>query len=68
MNKKIRQEMSEKNVEALQQGLEKLQRDHFDLRQKAVAEKLSNPRQLTKTRREIALFKTLIRQRELAAK
>jgi len=67
MKTKVRQEMSEKNPEALQQGLEKLLKDHYDLRQKSVTQKLDNPRILTETRRQIALYKTLIRQRELAA-
>jgi large subunit ribosomal protein L29 len=37
----------------------------FDLRSQAVTEKLEDPSQLRKTRREIARIKTVLRQREL---
>ena len=40
----------------------------FDLRTQAVTEKLEDPSQLRKTRREIAQIKTILRQREVAAK
>ncbi len=67
MNKKVRQEMKEKNVEALTQGLEKLHREHYDLRSQSVTQKLDDPKKLTKIRRQIALHKTLLKQREAAA-
>ena len=37
----------------------------FELRSQAVTEKLEDPSQLGKTRREIAQIKTLLREREL---
>lgn len=49
----------------LQVELERLERHLFDLRSQAVTEKLENPTQLTKTRRDIARIKTVQRQREL---
>jgi large subunit ribosomal protein L29 len=39
----------------------------FDLRTQAVTEKLEDPSQLGKTKKEIAKIKTAMRQRELAA-
>jgi large subunit ribosomal protein L29 len=42
------------------------QKHLFDLRTQAVTEKLENPSQLRKTRREIAQMKTVLRERELA--
>jgi len=47
-----------------QELLEK-QKHLFDLRTQAVTEKLENPSQLRKTRKEIAQIKTILRQREL---
>jgi large subunit ribosomal protein L29 len=49
----------------LQVELERLERHLFDLRSQAVTEKLENPTQLTKARRDIARIKTVQRQREL---
>jgi large subunit ribosomal protein L29 len=43
------------------------QKHLFDLRTQAVTDKLEDPTQLGKTRRDIARIKTLIRQRQLAA-
>lgn len=40
----------------------------FELRTQAVTEKLEDPTQLKKTRREIAQIKTIQRQRELDGK
>ena len=40
--------------------------ERSDLRSQAVTEKLEDPTQLTKTRKEIARIKTLVRERELA--
>ena len=48
-----------------QSTLEQLQRDLFDLRTRAVTEKLQNTHQLQNTRREIARLKTIIRQSQL---
>lgn len=45
--------------------LEKLQRELFDLRTRAVTEKLQDTHQLGNTRREVARLKTIIRQSQL---
>lgn len=45
--------------------LEKLQRELFDLRTRAVTEKLQDTHQLANTRREVARLKTIIRQSQL---
>ena len=46
--------------------LQDKQKHLFDLRSQAVTEKLENPSQLKKTRREIAQLKTIQRERQLA--
>ncbi len=48
-----------------QNVLEQLQRDLFDLRTRAVTEKLQNTHLLQNTKREIARLKTIIRQSQL---
>jgi large subunit ribosomal protein L29 len=60
-NKKLR----EMSPEHLQHELLEQQKHLFALRTQAVTEKLENPSQLGKTRREIARVKTLLRQHEL---
>lgn len=60
-------EIRDKNDEALAQELVERQKHLFDLRSQAVTEKLEDPTQLGKTRREIARIKTIIRQRQLDA-
>ncbi len=60
-------EIRDKNDEALGQELADRQKHLFDLRSQAVTEKLADPTQLGKTRREIARIKTIIRQRQLEA-
>jgi len=59
-------ELRDKSVEDLQREIVEKQKHLFDLRSQAVTEKLEDPTQLTKTRKEIAWIKTLIRERELA--
>jgi large subunit ribosomal protein L29 len=59
-------ELRDKSVEDLQREIVEKQKHLFDLRSQAVTEKLEDPTQLTKTRKEIARIKTLIRERELA--
>jgi large subunit ribosomal protein L29 len=49
----------------LRQELLEKQKHLFDLRTQAVTEKLEDPSQLGKTRKEIARVKTILRQREL---
>lgn len=61
-------EYREKDEGAIRKELAALQRKHFDLRTQAVVEKLEDPSQLKKTKRDIARLKTLLRERELAQK
>ena len=58
-------EIREKETEHLRHELAEKQKHLFDLRSQAVTEKLEDPSQLTKTRRDIARMKTALRQREL---
>ena len=58
-------EIKERQTEALTHELADRQKHLFDLRSQAVTEKLEDPSQLRKTRREIAQIKTILRQREL---
>ena len=59
-------ELREKPTDALTQELKEKQKHLFELRSQAVTEKLEDPSQLGKTRREIAQLKTLVHERELA--
>jgi large subunit ribosomal protein L29 len=59
-------EIREMNPDELVDELENLQRRLFDIRTQAVTEKLEDPTQLTKAKRNIARLKTIIRERELA--
>ena len=59
-------ELRDKSVEDLHREVVEKQKHLFDLRSQAVTEKLEDPSQLKKTRKEIARIKTLIRERELA--
>ena len=67
MKKNEKKELLEKNDEVLKELLTEKQKHLFDLRSQAVTEKLENPTQLGKTKREIARINTILRQRELAA-
>ena len=58
-------EIRDKQTAAIQLELKDLQKHLFDLRTQAVTEKLENPSLLRKTRKDIARFKTILRQREL---
>ena len=60
-------EIRDKSAEDLNREVVEKQKHLFDLRSQAVTEKLEDPSQITKTRREIARINTLLRQRELAA-
>jgi large subunit ribosomal protein L29 len=62
MNKTREQETSH-----LVQELAEKQKHLFTLRSQAVTEKLEDPSQLGKARREIAQLKTVLRQREIDA-
>lgn len=59
-------ELREKETNHLVLELAEKHKHLYDLRTQAVTEKLEDPTQLAKTRREIAQLKTLLRQRELA--
>jgi large subunit ribosomal protein L29 len=58
-------EIREKETKQLGHELVERQKHLFDLRSQAVTEKLEDPSQLRKTKKEIARIKTVIRQREL---
>jgi large subunit ribosomal protein L29 len=60
-------EIREKESVQLGHELVDRQKHLFDLRSQAVTEKLEDPSQLRKTKKEIARIKTIIRQRELEA-
>ena len=58
-------EIREKETSHLQHELAEQQKHLFDLRSQAVTEKLEDPSQLTKTRKDIARIRTALRQREI---
>ena len=58
-------EINEKESKALDHELIERQKHLFDLRSQAVTEKLEDPSQLRKTKKDIARIKTVLRQREL---
>ena len=60
-------EIRDKNEGQLRSELGERQKHLFDLRSQAVTEKLEDPSQLRKTRKDIARIKTVARQRELEA-
>lgn len=60
-------EIREKETDHLRSELLERQKHLFDLRSQAVTEKLEDPSQLRKTRKDIARIKTVLRQRELEA-
>ena len=63
--KSAMKEICERQSDALAHELADRQKHLFDLRTQAVTEKLEDPSQLRKTRREIARIKTILRQRQL---
>lgn len=60
-------DIREMNPDELTGELETLERRLFDIRTQSVTEKLEDPSQLRKIRRDIARIYTVIRERELAA-
>lgn len=58
-------EIREKETEHLTHELAEKRKHLFDLRSQAVTEKLEDPSQLRKTRKEIAQMQTILRQREM---
>jgi large subunit ribosomal protein L29 len=61
-------EIRDKETSHLEHELAEQQKHLFDLRSQAVTEKLEDPSQLTKTRKDIARIKTALRQREIEQK
>ena len=59
-------DIREINPDELQGELETLERRLFDSRTEAVTEKLEDPSRLRKIKRDIARFRTIIRERQLA--
>ena len=58
-------EIQERETSHLEHELAEQQKHLFELRSQAVTEKLEDPSQLGKTRRDIARIKTVLRQRVL---
>ena len=58
-------EIKEKETEHLKHELQEQRKHLFNLRSQAVTEKLEDPSQIGKTRKDIARMKTVLRQREL---
>ena len=58
-------EILEKQTEQLREELVEKQKHLFDLRSQAVTEKLEDPSQLGKAKKDIARIMTVIRQREV---
>ena len=58
-------EIREKESTQLGHELLEKQKHLFDLRSQAVTEKLEDPSQLRKTRKDIARMQTILRQREM---
>lgn len=56
-----------KDTDHIQLELAEQQKQLFTLRTQSVTEKLEDPSQLRKARREIARLKTVLRQRQLEA-
>jgi large subunit ribosomal protein L29 len=61
-------EIREMNPDELDGELETLEKKLFEIRSQAVTEKLEDPTQLTKTKRDIARLRTILRERVLAKK
>lgn len=57
------EEIRSMNSEELHDDLERLRRHLFNLRSQAVTEKLEDPTQITKARRDIARLLTVLRDR-----
>jgi len=58
-------EIKEKETDHLKHELQEKRKHLFDLRSQAVTEKLEDPSQIMKTRKDIARMMTVLRQREL---
>jgi len=62
------QEIREMSGEQILQELEAIERKVFDLRTQAATEELSVSSEVGKARRDIARMRTILRERELAAR
>lgn len=60
-------EMRGLSSEELRRELEKRTRDVFNLRFRAETQKLDDPSEMKKARRDVAKMKTVLRERELEA-
>ena len=60
-------EIRDKQTDHLKHELEEKRKHLFDLRTQAVTEKLEDPSQLRKTKKDIARMNTILRQREIEA-
>jgi large subunit ribosomal protein L29 len=58
-------DIREKDTAALNEELVNLHKHIFNLRSQAVTEKLEDPSQLGKAKKDIARMKTVLRQRQL---
>ncbi|MGE5612315.1 MAG: 50S ribosomal protein L29 [Bacillota bacterium] len=61
-------EIRDKESDAIQAELKDKTKHLFALRTQSVTEKLEDPTQLGKARKDIARMKTVLRERQLAAK
>ena len=61
-------EIREKETEHLKHELVEKRKHLFDLRSQAVTEKLEDPSQLRKTKKDIARMQTILKQREIDSK
>ena len=61
-------EIREKETSHLEHELHEMQKHLYDLRSQAVTEKLEDPSQLRKARKNVARMKTILRQRQLDEK
>ena len=61
-------ELREKDVAALEAEVKALQKAHFGLRMQKATQQLNNTAQLRTTRRSIARAKTVLAQKQAAAK
>lgn len=60
-------EIRDKETSHLEHELLDLEKHLFDLRSQAVTEKLEDPSQLGKTKKQIAQVRTILRERQLQA-
>jgi large subunit ribosomal protein L29 len=60
-------EIREKETDHIRHELAEQQKHLFTLRTQSVTEKLEDPSQLRKARKEIARIKTILREREVTA-